>query len=102
VAVKHFHNQHIQDTTLLPPRHRRPRTDPKSASAGDKEDDQAMLLEAFDILKCCVTTPTYGQHIDNELRKYDPSILVPLKHEINNVIFEADIGKYSYGYYTQN
>jgi hypothetical protein len=25
-----------------------------------------------------------------------------VKHAINNVIFEADMGKYSYGYYTQN
>jgi len=66
-----------------------------------------MLLEAFDILKSSVTTPTdpyftYGQHIANELRKYDPSTLAQVKHAISNVIFEADMGKYSYGYYTQN
>jgi hypothetical protein len=66
-----------------------------------------MLLQAFDILKYSAATPTdpyftYGQHIANELRKYDPSTLAQVKHAINNVIFEADMGKYSYGYFTKN
>ncbi|PNF25029.1 hypothetical protein B7P43_G06984 [Cryptotermes secundus] len=89
------------------PRHKRPCIDPKSASTRAKQENQAMLLEAFDILKSSVITPTdpyftYGQHIANELRKYDPSTLAQVKHAINNVIFEADMGEYSYGYYTQN
>lgn len=66
-----------------------------------------MLLQAFDILKSSATIPTdpyftYGQHIANELRKYDPNTLAQVKQAINNVIFEADMGKFSYGYYTQN
>ena len=89
------------------PRRKRAHTDPRSASAGAKEENKTLLLEAFDILKSSVTTPTdpyftYGQHIANELRRYDPSTLAQVKHAINNVIFEADMGKYSYGYYTQN
>ncbi|PNF25136.1 hypothetical protein B7P43_G01993 [Cryptotermes secundus] len=88
------------------PQRKRARTDP-FASARAKEENQAVLLEAFHILKSSVTTLTdpyftYGQHIANELRKYDPSTLAQVKHAINNVIFEADMGKYSYGYYTQN
>ena len=62
------------------PRRKRARTDPRCASAGAKEENQTMLLKAFEILKSSVTTPTdpyftYGQHIANELRKYDPSTL---------------------------
>ena len=88
------------------PRRKRARTDPRCASAGAKEENQTMLLEAFEILKSSVTTPTdpyftYGQHIANELRKYDPSTLAQVKHALNNVIFEADMGKYSYGYKKQ-
>ncbi|XP_021941598.1 uncharacterized protein LOC110840689 isoform X2 [Zootermopsis nevadensis] len=84
------------------PRRKRTRTDPKSASAEAKEN-QTMLLEAFDILKSSVTTPTdpyftYGQYIANELRKYDPSTLSQVKRAINNVIFEADIGNYTQNY----
>lgn len=36
----------------------------------------------------------YGQHISNELRKYDPRTLAHVKNAINNIIFEADMGKY--------
>jgi hypothetical protein len=93
--------------TLEAPQCKRAHTDPKSDSAGAKEENQAMLQEAFDILKCSITTPTdpyftYGQHIANELRKYDPCTLAQVKHAINNVIFKADMGKYSYGSYIQN
>lgn len=38
---------------------------------------------------------SYGQYIANELRKYDQHTLSYVKQAISNVIFEADIGKYS-------
>jgi hypothetical protein len=65
-----------------------------------------MLNEAFKILTepSQATDPyfSYGQHIANELRKYDNHTLIYVKQAINNIIFEADLGKYSpvYGYTT--
>ncbi|KAH9629657.1 hypothetical protein HF086_001128 [Spodoptera exigua] len=72
-----------------------------------EEEDDKMLREAFKILTepSQVTDPyfSYGQHIANELRKYDSHTLIYVKQAINNIIFEADLGKYSplYGYTTQ-
>lgn len=97
----------VEETTPEAPQRKKARRDPKSASAGAQGENNAMLLQAFDILKSSATIPTdpyftYGQHIANELRKYDPNTLAHVKQAINNVIFEADMGKFSYGYYTQN
>lgn len=68
-----------------------------------------MLKKAFQILTESSSSShdpylTYGQHIANELRKYDQRTLVFVKQAINNVIFEADLGKYTHygGFYTQN
>ncbi|XP_031850549.2 uncharacterized protein LOC116435251 [Nomia melanderi] len=36
---------------------------------------------------------TFGQHVANELRKYDPRTLAYVKHAINNIIFDADMGR---------
>lgn len=72
----------------------------------EQNDNDAMLQEAFKILKDCTgsqsTDPyfTFGQHIANELRKYDQRTLAHVKQAINNIIFEADMGKYNYGSYT--
>lgn len=72
-----------------------------------EEEDDKMLTEAFKILTepSQATDPyfSYGQHIANELRKYDSHTLIYVKQAINNIIFEADLGKYSplYGYTTQ-
>lgn len=85
-----------------PPPKRRVK-DSKSISSAATQQNQAMLVEAFDILKSSAAASTdpyfsYGQHIANELRKYDPRTLAQVKHAINNVIFDADMGKYSYNY----
>ncbi|CAG9762666.1 unnamed protein product [Ceutorhynchus assimilis] len=59
-----------------------------------------MLKKAFQILTESSSPPdtyfTYGQHIANELRKYDQRTLVYVQQAINNVIFEADLGKYTH------
>lgn len=70
-----------------------------------------MLAEALECLQKSSTDITdpyssFGRHIANELRKYDPHTLAYVKNAINNIIFEADIGKYTQQqintrYYTQ-
>ncbi|CAG4988214.1 unnamed protein product [Parnassius apollo] len=63
------------------------------------EEENEMLTEAFKILTGTsqATDPylSYGQYIGNELRKYDKHTLIYVKQAINNIIFEADLGKYS-------
>ena len=58
-----------------------------------------MLTEAYNLLHKRIDSPTdpyiiFGQHIANELRKYDPRTLAHVKHAINNIVFDADMGKY--------
>lgn len=76
------------------------------------EEESPMLEKAFQILNETSTSTdlyfTYGQHIANELRKYDQRTLIYVKNAINNVIYEADLGFYTllgHAYYsntTQN
>ncbi|XP_078044192.1 uncharacterized protein LOC144473822 [Augochlora pura] len=49
-----------------------------------------MLQERMDVIN---TDPyfTFGQHVANELRKYDARTLAHVKHAINNIIFDADM-----------
>ncbi|CAK1600763.1 unnamed protein product [Parnassius mnemosyne] len=63
------------------------------------EEENEVLTEEFKILSetSQATDPyfSYGQHIANELRKYDNRTLIFVKQAINNIIFEADVGKYA-------
>ena len=77
--------------------------------AADTNQD-SMLTEACSLLYKRIDSPTdpyiiFGQHIANELRKYDPRTLAHVKHAINNIVFDADMGKYNapnnYGYHDQ-
>ncbi|KAG6438900.1 hypothetical protein O3G_MSEX000311 [Manduca sexta] len=54
-------------------------------------------LRTFNIIAGSNTDPyfTFGQNLANELRKYDSRTLSYVKRAINNVIFEADLGKYT-------
>ncbi|XP_050537520.1 uncharacterized protein LOC126903409 [Daktulosphaira vitifoliae] len=65
-------------------------------------EESPMLKKAFQILnEISLSTDsysTYGQHIANELRKYDQRTLIYVKNAINNVIFQADLGCYSPNY----
>lgn len=45
---------------------------------------------------------TYGQHIANELRKYDPQTLAYVKRAFSDVLFEADMGTLFYRYHPRN
>lgn len=56
-----------------------------------------MLDEAMKVFQSSnelTTDPyySYGQHLANELRKYDPQTLTYVKRAIADVLFEADIG----------
>lgn len=70
------------------------------------EEESPMLKKAFKILNETSSATdsyfTYGQHIANELRKYDQRTLIYVKNAINNVIFEADLGYYTYGHTQYN
>ncbi|CAB3229468.1 unnamed protein product [Arctia plantaginis] len=73
-------------------------------------DDTATLAEAVGLLKhsvqylskeedCYISNAT---HIAHELKKYDSRTFALVKHAINNIIFQADMGQLpgQYGYYT--
>lgn len=73
-------------------------------------DDTATLTEAVGLLKHSVQYlskeedcyTSFGTHIAYELKKYDSRTFTLVKHAINNVIFQADMGQLpgQYGYYT--
>lgn len=93
-----------------PARKKKKRQNPKKTQPQEDSAD-IMLAEALECLQKSSTDITdpylsFGRHIANELRKYDPHTLACVKNAINNIIFEADIGKYTQqqintGYYTQ-
>ncbi|CAF4947320.1 unnamed protein product [Pieris macdunnoughi] len=71
----------------------------KKKKKANAEEDSPMLKKAFQVLTESAASSadpyfSYGQHIANELRKYDSRTLIYVKQAINNVIFEADLGKY--------
>lgn len=74
---------------------------PKQKSAKKKkiEYDNPMVKSAYELLKKTADNDdpytSYGLHIANELKKYDKGTLACVKHAINNIIFQADMGNYS-------
>nr|XP_022907585.1 uncharacterized protein LOC111419064 [Onthophagus taurus] len=76
----------------------------KNAKLGKRKnktnEDDDSVTETWKLLKQCGESSDgdacniYGQYIANELRKYDPITLAYVKRAINNIIFDADIGKY--------
>lgn len=39
---------------------------------------------------------TYGLHVGNKIRNYTPKTRALVQHYINNILFDADMGKYNY------
>lgn len=39
---------------------------------------------------------TYGLHVGNKIRSYQPKTRALVQHYINNVLFEADMGKFNF------
>lgn len=61
--------------------------------------------EAFTILKKSASNisqnlsdefTTYGLHVGNKIRNYQPKTRSLVEHHINNILFEADMGKYDF------
>lgn len=89
-----------RDVHKIPEKH----TSKRKARKRPKNDDndveaREMLKKAYNVLseRPCELDAyfTYGQHLANELRKYDATTLLYVKQAINNVIFDADLGKYT-------
>ncbi|KAG8254819.1 hypothetical protein J6590_107625, partial [Homalodisca vitripennis] len=81
VSVKHF----------LSPKKRAKRSKPKSPYSKREEEAYISLQQA---MKKDVCT-TYGEHVGNELRALYPRARTIVKHLINNILFEAAMGKYN-------
>lgn len=68
--------------------------------------------EAFEILKKSASNinsqnlfdecTINGLHIGNKIRNYQPKIRALEQHYINNILFDADIGKYDFDGSTSN
>lgn len=74
---------------------------------GDQDKELEILDDALNMLKSTndlATDPyfAYGQHIANELRKYDPQTLAYVKKAFSDVLFEADMGTLFYRYHPGN
>ncbi|KAF5278054.1 hypothetical protein FQR65_LT15804 [Abscondita terminalis] len=77
-----------------------------------RQQENPLATEALKILKDThsryVTSTqqdrfvTYGQHVGNKIRSYDPTLQNIVEHEINTVLFKADMGQYSYHSYNIN
>ncbi|KAF5307554.1 hypothetical protein FQR65_LT18401 [Abscondita terminalis] len=95
--------QHTEETsTNVPtqePARKKRRNISKTQTQPQLDSADIMLAEALDCLKKSsndINDPylSFGRHIANEMRKYDPHTLACVKNAINNIIFEADLGKY--------
>jgi hypothetical protein len=81
----------------------------KTKRMASSSTNDTMLEKAFVLLQENTHRNTdsyfsFGQHIANELRKYDPRTLAIVKQAINNIIFYADMGRLpssNYGYFHQ-
>lgn len=75
-------------------------TPTKQIKKANKNDD-TKLDEAFAILKESVAAPppdacaTYGAHVGNKLRNYNQLVRIQVEHKINNILYDADMGKYN-------
>jgi len=63
--------------------------------------DSQLIRESFELLKSSMDVirdpyNSYGQHIANELRKYDSQTLAMVKMAFSNTMFKADMGMLSY------
>lgn len=64
------------------------------------QHEDPRVSAAYDILKNVANTPkdecfTFGQHIATKLQKFDEKVRSVAMHVINNIIFDAEMGKYN-------
>lgn len=76
---------------FLSPKKRAKRSKPASPYSKREEEAYAVLQQAMKKDECT----TYGEHVANELRDLQPTARTIVKHLINNILFEAAMGKYN-------
>ena len=76
---------------FLSPKKKAKRSKPASAYSKREEEAYAVLQQAMKKDECT----TYGEHVANELRDLQPRARTIVKHLINNILFEAAMGKYN-------
>lgn len=76
---------------FLSPNKKAKRSKPASAYSKREEEAYAVLQQAMKKDECT----TYGEHVANELRDLQPRARTIVKHLINNILFDAAMGKYN-------
>lgn len=76
---------------FLSPMKKAKRSKPLSPHSKREEEAYAVLQQAMKKDECT----TYGEHVANELRALQPRPRSIVKHLINNILFEAAMGKYN-------
>jgi hypothetical protein len=74
----------------------------KSRPTGN--DEKSRADEAYAILKSSTKRDDfsiYGEHVGNELRKLQPTAQIYVKHAINNILFQAALGRYDRPNYSE-
>ncbi|KAK4886981.1 hypothetical protein RN001_003252 [Aquatica leii] len=64
-----------------------------------KQQEDPRISAAYDILQNVSNTPkdecfTFGQHIATKIQKFEGRLRSIVMHKINNIIFDAEMGKY--------
>ena len=89
---KHLkHKQFLSPTKNFPPNKKRIVEDPRVAEAYKILKEVSERHEKRD--DCFV----FGEHVAHKLRGYDSRTCSIVQHHINNILFEADMGKYLNG-----
>lgn len=74
--------------TFVPPKGK-PRKRPIASPSEREEEAYSILKRACQRDSCS----TYGEHVGNELRALNPTARTMAKHLINNILFDAAMGK---------
>ncbi|XP_023310965.1 uncharacterized protein LOC111691820 [Anoplophora glabripennis] len=90
-----------QKTKETPTRKRKLFTSPRKQTLKKSvQQEDPRVAAAYDILKNVSNTPkdecfTFGQHIATKLQKFDNRVRSIAMHLMNNIIFDAEMGKYN-------
>lgn len=90
-----------ETSNLLPPTTSNSQQTAKKRKHEEQDNDLLMLNDAFQVLRSSNEIAydpyySYGQHLSNELRKYDLTILSYVKRAFADILFEADQGTIFY------
>ena len=77
---------------------------PKRHQGKKREQEDPRLSAAYNILQNVANAPkdecsTFGKHVATKLKKFDDRVRSVVMHLMNNIIFDAEMGKYNnYGH----